>query len=232
MGRRYCIYLVEDEPTIACVLREYLTSWDFDVQVCRSFQAVTTEVNDVNPDLILLDITLPFYNGYYWCDQIRQTRKTPIMFISSASDPMNMVMAMNMGADDFISKPFQLEIVVAKIQALLRRTYQYEVTEVDEQFQQLFLKSETASLQLATVEIALTKNEFLILRLLFRKQGTIVTREKMMRTLWQDEHYIDENTLSVNISRIRKKLEQIGYDTYLQTKKGLGYMLGANSSEE
>lgn len=218
------IFIVEDDPTIAETLKEYLTQWGFVCQTVSDFQKVTFEIGEFKADLVLLDIYLPFYNGFYWCQTLRQTSEVPIIFISSANDNMNMVMAMNMGADDFVVKPFDLAVLVAKIQALLRRSYQF-----GQSHQVIFSSYQLLSQENKVVgsegSVDLTPNESKLLLLLFQTAGRIVTREEMMEKLWESDEFIDSNTLSVNMTRLRKKLGPIGLDKRIQTVKNRGYLL-------
>lgn len=179
-----------------------------------------------NPHLILLDINLPAFDGFYWCNKIREVSKVPILFISSRNTPMDMVMSMNMGGDDFIQKPFDTDVLVAKINALLRRTYSY----IDSQPSVLEHNGVVLNLKdwevfCGEAKIDLSKTEFIILRILMQQNGTIVSRNKIMRSLWKDESFVDDNTLTVNINRLRKKLAELGKDSFILTKKGEGYMI-------
>lgn len=186
-----------------------------------------TEFAAAAPQLVLMDIGLPFYNGYYWCGQIRQVSQVPIIFVSSAGDNMNIVMAVNMGGDDFIVKPFELEVLSAKVQAMLRRTYAFrEQTRVME-WQGIILDLTDSTLLTGEEKVELTKNEFRILQLLFENAGKIVSREAIMKRLWDNDCFVDDNTLTVNMTRLRKKLEGAGHKALIQTKKGAGYLLGA-----
>ena len=221
----YRLLIVEDDMGIAEAIEKQATAWGLTVKCIKDFQSVMQEFAEFNPHLILMDIGLPFFDGYYWCSEIRKVSKVPIIFISSASDNMNIIMAMNMGADDFISKPFDLNVITAKIQALLRRTYSFT-----KQYQLLTYKDLTLNLLNATISyqdivIDLTKNELKILQLLFEKAETFVSREEMMMELWQTEQFVDDNTLSVNVNRLRKKLEIFTISSLIQTKKGIGYQL-------
>lgn len=223
----YKIMLVEDDLTIAEVLERQMERWGYAVYIVEDFGTVLEQFEREKPDLVLMDIALPYFNGYYWCQEIRKVSKLPIIFISSASDDMNLVMAINMGADDFIAKPFKLEVVTAKIQALLRRTYSFLQTETE------LLKVRGVTLSLADSrvqsggrELELTKNEYKILRLLMERAGQIVSREEIMNKLWETENYIDDNTLTVNVTRLRRKLEEIGVRDFIETRKGMGYRIG------
>lgn len=221
----YKIMLVEDDLTIAEVLERQLQKWGYLISIVEDFNTVLEQFEEEKPDLVLMDISLPSFNGYYWCQEIRKISKIPIIFISSANDDMNLVMAINMGADDFIAKPFKLEVVTAKIQALLRRTYAFTPdTEV--------LKIRGITLSVADNTIShgqltkeLTKNEFKILKLLMSHAGQIVSRDEIMNGLWETENYIDDNTLTVNMTRLRKRLDEIGVSGFIETKKGMGYRI-------
>lgn len=221
----YKILIVEDDKTIADALAQSMGKWGYEAKVIEDFNRVTEEFIAWDPHLILLDITLPFFNGYYWCGQIRKRSNVPIIFLSSASDNMNIVMAMNMGGDDFIAKPFDLSVLVAKVQALLRRTYDFtsEINVLEHNGVMLNLKDTTLLNEDRLVE--LTKNEFKILQLLMENKGSVVSREQIMVRLWDSDCFIDDNTLTVNMTRLRKKLEEIGVLHFITTKKGLGYMI-------
>lgn len=217
--------IVEDDEMISSMLKQHLNKWNYDVYVVDNFENVLDAFLQQQPILVLLDISLPYYNGYYWCQEIRKISEVPIVFISSTNENMNIVMAMNMGADDFINKPFDLNVMTAKIQALLRRTYSF-----NKQFQILTYKDLTlnlldAKVSYQTQSIELTKNELKILQILFEKAETYVARDDMMMELWQTEQFIDDNTLSVNVNRLRKKLEVFGIPSLIQTKKGIGYKI-------
>lgn len=219
------ILIVEDDETIAKILAENLNKWGYEASYVEDFDLVLQKFRDFEPHLVLMDITLPFYNGFYWCAEIRKESKVPIVFISSNTDNMNIVMAMNMGGDDFITKPFDLSVVVAKIQALLRRTYSYinQVTTIEHRGAILNLGE--AALYYQDTKLDLTKNEFRILQLLMDKRNTIVSREEIMKKLWDSDCFIDDNTLTVNMTRLRKKLEEIGLNHFIVTKKGIGYLI-------
>ena len=175
--------------------------------------------------MILMDISLPFFNGYHWCSEIRKISKVPIIFISSASDNMNIVMAMNMGGDDFIVKPFDLNVLTAKVQAMLRRTYDFAASTTLIEHMRAILNINDNSLTYDGEKIELTKNEFKILNILMENKGKIVRRDVLMNRLWETDSYVDENTLTVNITRLRKKLEAAGLENFISTKKGMGYIV-------
>lgn len=219
------IFLVEDDKTISQLVAKNLINWGYQVQEVQDFQTVLDQISDFQPHLILLDIGLPFFNGYYWCQEIRKTSRVPIMFLSSHDQPMDIVMAINMGADDYVTKPFEMTVLLAKIQGLLRRTYDF----VGEQS---LLWFEEVSLDLKTMQVSykqdveeLTRNEFQILRVLFEHGKEVVSREELMRELWNSDIFVDDNTLSVNIARLRKKLAELGLPDVIATKKGVGYGL-------
>ena len=179
-----------------------------------------------DPQLVLMDIVLPFYNGYHWCSQIRSISKVPVIFLSSASDNMNIIMAVNMGGDDFIAKPFDLDVVVAKIQAMLRRTYSFQGQVSILEHRGAVLNLGDASLTFEGQKTELTKNDFRILEVLMSQKGKVVSREDLMKKLWNDDCFIDDNTLTVNVNRLRRKLDEIGLNDFIATKKGIGYMVG------
>ncbi|CYX24895.1 response regulator transcription factor [Streptococcus suis] len=219
------ILLIEDDKTISQLVAKNLINWGYQVQEVKDFQMVLEQMEEFQPHLILLDIGLPFFNGYYWCQEIRKTSRVPIMFLSSHDQPMDIVMAINMGADDYVTKPFEMTVLLAKIQGLLRRTYDF----VGEQS---LLWFEEVSLDLKTMQVSygqaveeLTRNEFQILRVLFEHGKEVVSREELMRELWNSDIFVDDNTLSVNIARLRKKLAELDLPDVIATKKGVGYGL-------
>lgn len=221
----YRIFIVEDDAVIAQALAGALTQWGYEVKTAENFQNITEEFTLFQPHLVLMDIGLPFFNGYHWCSEIRRRSKTPIVFISSASDNMNIVMAINMGGDDFITKPFDLNVAVAKVQAMLRRTYDFQgQTNVLEHCGAI-LNLGDATLECQGKKIDLTKNEFKILQLLLENKGHTVERDAIMQRLWESESFIDDNTLSVNMTRLRRKLEDLGLGQFILTKKGVGYLI-------
>lgn len=222
----YKIMIVEDDEVIANTLKKHLARWDFAVVVVRDFQNVLNEYLREQPDLVLLDVYLPFYNGYHWCAKIRELAQVPIVFISSANENMNIVMAMNMGGDDFINKPFDLNVITAKIQAILRRSYSFAKESYALVFQDILLDLATGEVTYQDLKLELTKNEVKIMELFFQKPQTIITREELMNFLWDDCQFVDDNTLSVNINRLRKKLETIGLNDLIKTRKGMGYLFG------
>lgn len=193
----YRIYIAEDDESIAAAIARGLSAWDFEVRTASDFKRIADEITEYEPHLVLLDITLPFYNGFYWCSELRRNSRVPVVFISSAADNMNIVMAMNMGGDDFIAKPFDMSVLTAKIQALY----------------------------VGQNRVELTRNEYRILQTLMENKGKVVSREKLMDKLWETDCFIDENTLTVNVARLRRKLESAGLPGFITTKVGMGYIV-------
>ena len=206
----YTIFIVEDDPTIARAVQKHLESWGMNACIAEDFQNVTAEFLRCAPQLVLLDIYLPFFNGHHWCSEIRKLSRVPIIFLSSAADNMNIVMAMNMGGDDFITKPFDLSVLTAKVQALLRRTYEFAGA------------AERIEHGGALLDLG---DEFRILQTLMEARGKVVSRDAIMTRLWETDSYIDDNTLTVNINRLRRKLEGAGLPGFIATKKGVGYSI-------
>lgn len=221
----YKIMIVEDDLVIAKTLSSYLQTWGYESVYVEDFKDVLPSFISFSPQLVLLDISLPFFNGYHWCTQIRKVSKVPIIFISSSSDNMNIVMAMNMGGDDFIKKPFDLNVVTAKIQAMLRRTYDFSSQTSLLEYKGAILNINDASLTYQDKKLELAKNDFKILQVLLENKEKLVSRDLLMKRLWETDDFIDENTLTVNIARLRKKLESVGLADIIKTKKGIGYML-------
>ena len=219
------IFIVEDDAAIAAALQKHLTTWGFDVRCAEDFRNVLAECTAFDPQLVLLDITLPFYNGYHWCQELRRVSNVPVVFLSSASDNMNIVMAMNMGGDDFIAKPFDLRVLMAKIQALLRRSYNYAAPQPVYRHRGAELNTGDASLTAGGTRVELTKNEYRILLTLLEQTGRVVSRETLMERLWETDSFVDENTLTVNVARLRRKLDQAGLPGFIMTKKGQGYLV-------
>ena len=221
----YKIMIIEDDLTIAGTIKDHLRKWNYDVSYVNDLKNILEQFVRFEPHLVLLDVMLPFFNGFYWCNEIRKISKVPIMFISSASDNMNIVMAMNMGGDDFIEKPFDLNVLTAKVGALLRRTYSFQgqVNLIEHKGVVLNLRDTTLTCQDKKIE--LTKNEFKILQLLMENIGKVVSREEIMQCLWESDSFIDDNTLTVNMTRLRKKLAESGLEDFIKTKKGLGYLV-------
>lgn len=221
----YKLMIVEDDLGIAEEIRKKAQMWSMDTWITQDFQNVMAEFSTQQPHLVLLDISLPFYSGYHWCNEIRKISKVPIIFISAAADNMNMVMAMNAGADDFIPKPFDLNVLIAKIQALLRRSYDFAMGTPAIQHRGAFLNTEEQSLAYDSQKLELSKNEYRILLCLMENKGKVVSREKLMERLWATELFVDENTLTVNINRLRKKLSAMGLNDFITTKFGVGYIV-------
>lgn len=221
----YKIMIVEDDPAIAGVVSRHLEKWGFRAVCVEDFSSVTAAFRNEKPQLVLMDISLPFYDGFYWCSEIRRESRVPIIFISSADDNMNLVMAINLGADDFIAKPFTMEVMTAKVQALLRRTYDFAAERSTLSSRGVVLHLEEGKMEYGGKSCELTKNEFRILRLLMEQKGSIVSRDAIMRNLWEDEAFIDDNTLTVNMTRIRRKLLELGCPDLIRTKKGMGYLI-------
>ena len=221
----YRILLVEDDPGIAQAVCAHLRQWELDSRCVQNFHTVMEEFTAFDPQLVLLDISLPFFDGYHWCSEIRRVSKVPIIFVSSASDNMNIVMAMNLGADDFISKPFDGSVLMAKIQALLRRTYDFGANVPVLEHRGALLDTGENSLVFGDEKITLTKNEYRILLCLMENKGKVVSREKLMERLWETDSFVDENTLTVNVNRLRKKLDAAGLKDFIATKFGVGYII-------
>lgn len=222
----YKILIVEDDSVIAGEMKKYLEKWGYEVRNVEDFSDVMSQFVSFSPHLVLMDIGLPFYNGHYWCSQIRQISQVPVIFVSSAGDNMNIVMAVNMGGDDFLVKPFDLEVLAAKVQAILRRSYSFRGQTNVMEYKGIILDMADASLKVGEHKLELTKNEFKILQILYENMGNTVSREQIMKRLWDNDCFVDDNTLTVNIARIRRKLEDSGIVDLIQTRKGLGYIIG------
>lgn len=221
----YKIYIVEDDKGIADGIVSCLGNWGMEGRVVTDFMKVMEEVEEYEPHLIIMDITLPYMGGYHWCQEIRKTSKVPIIFISSATDNMNIIMAINMGADDFIAKPFDQSVLIAKVTALLRRTYDFSQTSATLEVAGAVLNTNNNTLSYNGTEIDLARNEYKILLTLVQNKNKVVSREKLMEALWETDCYVDENTLTVNVGRLRKTLEGIGLKDLIKTKFGVGYIL-------
>lgn len=221
----YKILIIEDDRTIAGTVKSNLEKWGFEARCAENFKDIMSEFSEFSPHLVLMDIGLPFYNGFYWCSEIRKISKVPVVFLSSASDNMNIIMAMNMGGDDFISKPFDLTVLMAKIQAILRRTYDFGSETSVITHKGAMLNVADAVLCYNGEKIDLTKNEYRILLTLLENKGKVVSRELLMNKLWETDSYVDENTLTVNVSRLRKKLERSGLTDFIETRSGMGYIV-------
>lgn len=219
------IFVVEDDRAIFDSLKDRLGQWSFNVKGPYDFHDVMVDFINEKPHLVIMDIQLPAYDGFHWCREIRAVSKVPIIFLSSRDHPMDMVMAMNMGADDYVQKPFHSDVLLAKIQALLRRTYAYgeEAPDVLE-WNGAMIDMKRSIIRLAGNEVELTKNEFFILAVLVQSNDEIVSRDDLIRKLWDDERFVNDNTLTVNVTRLRQKLAELGLGEAIVTKKGLGYM--------
>jgi DNA-binding response OmpR family regulator len=223
----YRIFLVEDDPIIAETVQKHLMSWGWQVKAAADFARVMEDFTAFDPQLVLLDISLPVYNGYHWCGEIRKISRVPVIFLSSASDNMNIVLAMHMGGDDFIPKPFDLTVLTAKVQALLRRTYEFSREQAELPLGGGALRLREGVFVKGDLRLELTRNEFRILEMLLESRGRIVSREELMERLWSTDSFVDENTLSVNVNRLRKKLEEAGLPDAIRTRKGEGYIIEA-----
>lgn len=221
----YKILIIEDDERIARAIKKESESWGFAAKTADDFSNILGEFSEYAPQLVLLDISLPFYNGYYWCEKIRAVSSVPILFISSAADNMNMVMAMNMGADDFIAKPFDLHVLIAKMNALLRRAYDFAPASPILEHRGALLDTGRGVLEYNGKTVELSKNEYRILLELMRNKGKAVSREKLMQSLWQTDSFIDDNALTVNINRLRKKLDGAGLQNFIKTKFSVGYIV-------
>lgn len=221
----YKILIIEDDLVISKTMKNHLESWNYEVEYVTDFKDVMAHFVSFNPHLVLLDIKLPFVNGFTLCSEIRKISRVPVIFISSASDNMNIVMAINMGGDDFIAKPFDLTMLTSKVQALLRRTYDFTGQTNLLEHRGIILNISDGTIHFKGQKLNLTKNEFKILHFLFENKGKVVSREALMNRLWETDSFIDDNTLTVNINRLRKKLETIGITDLIKTKKGIGYLV-------
>lgn len=219
------VLIIEDDEIIAKAIEKQARAWGYEVLRIEDFKEVLPIFVQFKPHLVLLDISLPFYNGYHWCTEIRKVSKVPIMFISSSADNMNIVMAMNMGGDDFIAKPFDLNVLISKIQALLRRSYDFAGQSALLEHVGVILDKDNLSITYESRTVELTKNEGKIMIVLMEQAGKCVSRAAIIKRLWESDHYIDDNTLTVNVTRLRKKLEEIGIVNFIVTQKGVGYRI-------
>lgn len=220
--KKWKIFLVEDDKVIAEEIKRHLEFWNYEIKIAEDFQNIFDEFKNFHPDLVLMDVTLPFYNGYHWCKIIRKNSKVPILFISAADENLNLIMAMDLGADDYLTKPFELDLLQIKIRTLLRRAYEYIETR-NILYKDISLDCDKMIISRENKEIELTKNEFKILEILLEKPGKVVNRDEIIDKIWQSDSYIDDNTLTVNVMRLRKKLEDINIFDLIKTKKGVGY---------
>lgn len=223
---QYKVMIIEDDLNAAQSISNFLEAWGFQCIYLENFQEVTEEFVEYKPEIVLLDITLPRYNGYYWCEEIRKISKVPIIFISSTSDNLNMILAMNMGGDDFVIKPFDLNFLLAKINSLLRRTYDFQGVMNIIACGDVVLDLDNAKLQYKGNIMELSRNDFVILKELMTHKGKNVSRDDLMQALWSDNTFVDDNTLTVNITRVRNKLSKIGLEDFIITRKGMGYQVG------
>lgn len=226
----YRIYMIEDDIGILEAVKARGEKWDLEIFGVKNYREILSEFSEIQPHLVIMDIGLPSFDGYYWCTEIRKISHIPILFLSSASDNINMVMAMNMGGDDFVAKPFDYDVLIAKIQAHLRRTYDFSRTVPVLEHRGAVLNMENCRLVYQDTSIELTKNENRILSLLMENKGQIVSRERLMDALWESDCYVDDNTLTVNVNRLRKKLETNGLADFIRTKFGVGYYIGEAAS--
>lgn len=221
----YRILIVEDDLVIAGAVKRHLESWGYQVACVEKFDAVLTEFVEFDPQLVLLDISLPFFNGYHWCREIRRVSQVPVLFLTSASDNVNVVMAMQMGGDDLLAKPFDLQVLSAKVQAMLRRAYDFGAAPTLLSCGGAVLNLSNGTLTVHDQRVELTKNEGKLLQLLLENKGQTVSRDAMMTALWESDSFVDENTLSVNVNRLRRKLEAAGLPGFIHTRKGAGYLV-------
>lgn len=220
------IMIVEDDIKIREIILENIKKWGYDGLVVEDFNIVFNTFVEFKPHLVLLDINLPTFDGFYWCNKIREVSKVPIIFISSRNTNMDIIMSVNMGGDDFVQKPFSLDVLMAKVNALLRRTYSYTNIEANIiEHDGIILNLKDNDVIYDDKKMDLTKNEFRILYILMKNCGDVVSRDKIMRKLWEDESFVDDNTLTVNINRLRKKLSDIGVKDFIKTKRGQGYIV-------
>lgn len=221
------IMIIEDNQELFLEIKSLITDWGFDAVGINDFNNVLQIFIEEKPSLIIIDINLPLYNGFHWCKRIRSISKVPILFLSSRKDPKDIIMSMELGADDYIEKPFNFEVLIAKINALMRRSYTYTPENKDTEiilWNECTVNFNTLSIQINEIDIKLTKNESLILKILLKKKGTVVNKEEIINTLWRNEEFISESTLAVNINRLRKKLREYGIENYIETKFGIGYI--------
>lgn len=222
----YKILIIEDDKALCDNIKKAISNWGYDTVSIENFDNILGEFANHNPHLVIIDINLPYYDGFYWCKKIREISKVPIIFLSSRDSNMDIIMAVNMGGDDFVTKPFSMDVLLAKIQAVIRRTYSYGENEgLIIECNGAILNINDGTLTYKGMRLELTKNEFKILQLLMRNRGKIISRDRIMRALWESEYFISENTLTVNVNRLRKKLEDAGLENFIVTKKSQGYMI-------
>jgi DNA-binding response OmpR family regulator len=219
------ILLVEDDLDLSKVLSSSLNKWGFKVNLIEKFDSILKEFIEKDPQLVIMDVNLPYYDGFYWCKKIREVSKVPILFLSSRDSNMDLIMGINNGGDDYITKPFSIEVLITKINALLRRTYDYAGSESIIYYNDAVLDIEKCTFKYGNNTIELTKNEIKILSILIKNREKVVSRDKLMMSLWNDDEFVSDNTLTVNITRLRNKIKEIGLDDFIKTKKGIGYMV-------
>lgn len=219
------ILLVEDDFSLAVELKDALNKWNFNVSLIENFEDILKEYIEKKPQLIIMDVNLPYFDGYYWCNKIREVSKVPIIFLSSRDSNMDLIMGINNGGDDYITKPFSIEVLISKINAIMRRTYDYIASESLLYYNDVILDIEKCTLKYNEYTIDLTKNEMKILSVLIKNQGKVISRDKLMMSLWNCDEFISDNTLTVNITRLRSKLKEMGLGDFIKTKKGLGYRI-------
>jgi DNA-binding response OmpR family regulator len=225
-GSEMKIMIVEDDPVIRDLVEESLIRWGFETIKVINYELILQDFKQSNPHLVLMDINLPTFDGFYWCQKIREISNVPMIFLSSRNTPMDMVMSMNIGGDDYVQKPFHTDVLIAKINALLRRSYSYMDVQINKlDHDGVIFNLEDGTIRYEGQTSVLTKTESIILKILMKQKGTVISRKNMMRSLWDDESFIDENTLSVNMVRLRKKLDSIGKKNWIVTKKGQGYLI-------
>lgn len=225
---KYKIYIVEDDISISAVLKECIDKYGFQVEVVENFEKVMEDFNEYNPDLVLLDVNLPKFDGFYWCRKIRQQSKVPIIFISARDSGMDQVMALESGADDYITKPFYYDVVIAKIKSHLRRAFGDYAPKIEERIVEvdgLIFYPERLELEFKEQKLIITKREGILIEYLMKKYPKVVSRDFLLEKIWDDIEFVEENTLSVNISRIRKRLQNLGIDGGIETIRGAGYKL-------
>lgn len=223
---QYKVLIIEDDLNAAQSISNFLDAWGFQCEYLKDFQQITEQFIMFKPEIVLLDIKLPHYNGFYWCEEIRKISKVPIIFLSSISDNLNMILAMNMGGDDFVVKPFDLNYLLAKINSLLRRTYDFQGTMNVVVCGDVILDLDNAKLKYQGAILELSRNDFIILKELMTHRGKSVSRDDLMQALWNDNTFVDDNTLTVNVTRVRNKLNRIGLEDFIVTRKGMGYQVG------
>ncbi|MCA0758462.1 response regulator transcription factor [Paenibacillus sp. N4] len=219
------IMLVEDDDKIRKIVAATLQKWQYEVLEVTAFDRLLEEFKTFGPHLVLLDINLPVFDGFYWCQQIRSISKVPIIFLSSRNQNMDVIMAINMGGDDFVQKPFDLDVLVAKVSALLRRNYTYQDENLQLSHRELVFNLSNSTIQHGGKQAELSRNELIILQTMLRSIGKIVSREQLMQVLWNDEQFVDDNTLTVNVNRLRRKISMLGLEDFIATRKGMGYIV-------